>query len=97
MAFPVFTLVTAILLIILIIVATLAIMAFQRRKDCFTYLSPWCDRNWQCAGTTTFNPVTSFQAVVDACKPINGQPNPQCKCAWDFYAPTNGGINTCTA
>ena len=94
MAFPVFTLTACVLVIILVITATLAIIYFIRRRDCATYISPWC-LPYSCAGNTTYNPTEAFKQVIANCKPVNGQPSPLCVCLWqNFYAPTSG-INTC--
>ena len=92
MAFPTFVLITCILVIILIVVATLAIVAYQRRHDCYTYISPWCFNNWQCNPSSAYNPVQSFEAVITACAPTSdGSIPPGCACAWAvFYNPADG-------
>lgn len=97
MAFPTFTLISSILVLILIIVATLAVIYYDRRQSCYSYVSPWCYGDWSCANTLSppYSPVTAFLAVIEACKPVNGQSSPACLCSWEnFYDPA--GQNTCT-
>ena len=98
MTFPWFTLVVCILVLVLIITAGLAIIYFDRRQECYRYISPWCYR-WECLSTTEpvqYNPTDAFLRVIEACKPVDGKPSSQCVCAWqNFYDPA--GENTCTS
>ena len=73
MAFPVFTLTACVLVIILVITATLAIIYFIRRRDCGSFISPWCNSDWKCSGNTTYNPVEAYKQVIANYKPGNGQ------------------------
>ena len=92
MGFPVFTLIVCILILILVVAASLAILYYIEAKNAYGYVSPWCEKTWQCTDKS-YNPVKAYTDLIEACTPdaTTGKINlDNCSCKFNaFYNPNN--------